>query len=70
MGRKERAEWAQRVLGELRKVTDPEQDRIVFLAGKDYREPLATLLGQAGYSVEVPMEGLRIGEQMQWLGAH
>ena len=42
-------------------------DRIVILAGSIYRQPLARRLREWGCSVDVPMAGLRIGEQLQWL---
>lgn len=70
MKQAERKEWANRVFSELKKLTDPRQDKIVFLAGSDYREPLATLLTQNGYQIEVPMQGLQIGHQLHWLMTH
>ena len=39
--------------------------RVVFLAGQSYREFLVPTL--EGYDVEVPMEGLGIGQQKRWL---
>ena len=41
--------------------------QIEILAGKSYRWPLAMYLQQAGYYITVPMEGLGIGQQLQWL---
>ena len=64
----ERREWAERVYQQLRQVTDPSQHRLVFLAGERYRQPLSTMLADAGYKVEVPMLGLGIGQQLAWLG--
>ena len=46
---------------------EPQRDRIVFLAGKHYRHHLAERLLVLGYDVEVPMEGLGIGEQLAWM---
>lgn len=43
---------------------------VVFLAGQRYREFLADHLKSRGIVVEVPMEGLRIGQQLSWLGRH
>jgi hypothetical protein len=43
---------------------------VVFLAGERYREFLARHLASRGVEVSVPMEGLRIGEQLSWLGQH
>ncbi len=64
MGARERRNWAAPVLEDLLKL-DP--CRFVFLAGARYRENLAAPLEDAGYEVDVPMEGMRIGEQLSWL---
>ena len=40
---------------------------VVFLAGQRYREFLEPSLRSRGLVVSVPMEGLRIGEQLRWL---
>jgi hypothetical protein len=62
----ERRAWAQRVLKDLeRYLASP--DTVVFLAGSRYREFLIPALRGMGVKIEVPMEGLRIGEQLQWL---
>jgi hypothetical protein len=55
--------WSERVFHQLRKRTDVEHDHFVFLAGDKYRRYLLPRLR----SVDVPMEGLRIGEQLSWL---
>ncbi len=46
----------------------PRSDRIVVLAGQRYREFLMEYLRRRAPTVEVPLEGLRIGEQLHWLG--
>lgn len=56
-------DWSSRVLAELEKETDTEEDRFTFLAGQTYRRYLVPEL----VNTEVPMEGLRIGEQLQFL---
>lgn len=64
----ERREWATRVLAAL----EPhllDADRIVFLAGARYRELLEGPLSRRA-RVEVPMAGLGIGRQLQWLTRH
>jgi hypothetical protein len=64
----ERFAWAERVWPQiLAAVPDPRRYRIVFLAGKHYRHHLAERLLVLGYDVEVPMEGLGIGEQLAWM---
>lgn len=66
MKRSERQEWARRVIaqmdGEL-----PPADQIVILAGKRYRELLIAYLRRRADRVDVPMEGLAIGKQLQFL---
>lgn len=61
-----RRAWAMTVLQELRKVLSPG-DEVILLAGKAYREFLIRPVEALGCRVSIPMEGLRIGEQMQWL---
>ena len=63
----DRRQWAERVLDQVGKQCfDPQ--RIVMLAGARYREFLMPALKTMGVEVYVPMEGLRIGEQLRWLG--
>jgi hypothetical protein len=62
-----RRRWAERVLAQL-SATVPEARHITFLAGLRYREFLGDLLMRAGIAIQVPMSGLRIGEQLSWLG--
>lgn len=65
----ERRAWAERVLRQL----EPHLagiDEVVFLAGARYREHLVPALRARGIRVSVPMEGLTIGRQLAWLGAH
>ena len=68
MGVDDRRNWGDTVLASLQKVISPG-DRIVFLAGERYREFLEDALTEAGVQVEVPMQGLTIGRQLQWLKA-
>ncbi len=64
----ERLAWAERVWPQLlAAVPDPRRERIVVLAGQHYRRHLHEWLRVAGYDVEVPMQGLGIGEQLAWL---
>lgn len=62
----ERHQWAQRVVNKLTSVSVPS-DQITILAGTSYRETLVSELKGRGYSVDVPMLGLSIGKQLQWL---
>lgn len=69
MGVAEQRAWAERVAGQLSGAV-PELSCVVFLAGDKYRRFLTRHLEKWGVSVSVPMEGLRIGEQLRWLGQH
>jgi hypothetical protein len=55
--------WAERVLADLAQRADLERDRFIFLAGARYRKYLLPFLENS----EVPMAGLTIGRQLQWL---
>jgi hypothetical protein len=67
MRKPERMQWARRVESGLRNILHPG-DTVVFLAGNKYREFLEPALLALGYQVLVPMRGMRIGEQLSWLG--
>ena len=62
----ERKEWAEKVWSALRPIVQPG-DRVTILAGKRYREFLVPLIVEYGCRVDVPMQGFRIGRQLQWL---
>jgi hypothetical protein len=62
----DRRAWADRVSVELRKILKPG-DTVIVLAGQRYREHLIQPIRSLGCRVEVPMEGLPIGKQLQWL---
>ena len=66
----ERREWACRVIAQMNEMLPQARRVVVFLAGQRYREFLADHLKSRGIVVEVPMEGLRIGQQLSWLGRH
>ena len=56
-------EWAGVVLEQLEQCTDPENDHYVILAGEKYRRYLLPRLKD----VSLPLEGLPIGKQVQFL---
>lgn len=62
----QRRAWAAKVRLELEQVVRPG-DTVVMLAGAHYREGLMGALRARGVRVEVPMQGLGIGKQLQWL---
>jgi len=61
-----RRAWARRVLSDLRGRLRPG-DHVLILAGNKYRENLLAPIRQMGCEVQVPMEGLRFGDQKRWL---
>ncbi len=61
-----RRDWAERVKSQLAKSL-PNVEEVVILAGRRYRENIEKHLRACFTSVVVPMEGLRIGEQLRWL---
>lgn len=69
MGVKERRAWSAKVLTHLETILRPG-DKALFLAGARYREGLEESLRSKGVKVEVPMLGMRIGEQLSWLTRH
>jgi len=63
MGATEMKKWAERVLMGLRLVADPWNNEFIILAGERYRRYLEPQL----MNVQVPLKGLRIGQQLQFL---
>lgn len=63
MRSKEIKGWANSVLNQLKKSTDLEKDEFIFLAGNNYRKFLLPNLKH----YKIPMQGLSIGKQLQWL---
>ena len=62
----ERRKWATRVAKGLSQICQ-KGDRITILAGKLYRVDLIPYLKAMDCKVEIPMFGLSIGKQLQWL---
>ena len=65
MSARERRQWAAKVIEQLREHCDLENDHFVILAGEKYRQYLLPHLK----SCEVPLAGLPIGKQLQFLKA-
>ena len=63
MGVTERKAWANKVIEQLASRCDLQQDHFIILAGERYRQYLLPHLS----SYEIPLQGLRIGEQLQFL---
>lgn len=64
-----RQAWAKKVFTTLKPHLEAG-DNVTFLAGECYREFLTEPISQIGCSISIPMVGLLIGEQMQWLDQH
>jgi len=65
MKQKERLSWARKVRESVNKKISKDAE-IFIHAGWKYREFLAHNLVFDGYIVNVPLEGLGIGKQLQW----
>lgn len=63
MSARERRNWAAKVTSQLREHCNLENDHFVILAGEKYRRYLLPHLK----SYEVPLAGLAIGKQLQFL---
>lgn len=61
----ERRDWAEKVLEKLLPAVRGYR-RIVFFAGQRYREFLIPSLRTAGHEIVVPLDRLRLGEQLRW----
>ncbi len=58
--------WAKMVLDQLKDRCSLSESHFVILAGARYRKYLVSHMDHA----EIPMKGLRIGEQLKWLKEH
>jgi len=66
-GVEERREWSRAVVGQLReRDLLAEGNTLVIHAGKAYYEELLPLLHDEPVDVEIPTEGLRMGETLSW----
>lgn len=66
MPKKEVEVWAKKVLEQLKEIANIKEDKFIFLAGNNYRKYLLPEIS----NYEIPMEGLPIGKQLQWLTAN
>jgi hypothetical protein len=69
MGVRDRKAWANRVIGQMEQNL-PAAKGVVLFAGQRYREFLLDYLHQRFTLVILPLEGLRIGEQLSWFSKH
>ena len=57
--------WANGVLEQLRRRSDLQSDHFILLAGSIYRKYLVPHMA----SYEIPLQGMAIGKQLQYLAA-
>lgn len=62
----ERRSWAEQVQKQM-EATLPDADEVVVFAGNRYRENLMPYLRKRFPKMTVPMDGLTIGRQLNWL---
>jgi len=55
--------WAKKVVIELEKIANLENDQFTFFAGNKYREYILPYIRY----YKIPLKGLRIGEQLKFL---
>jgi len=71
MRSRQRKEWAEIVFNQMkRRLRLKDFDKVFFHAGKKYRQYLIPKLENIGIECEVPLEHLKIGEQMAWYNKH
>jgi len=63
MPSRDEKEWAENVYKQLKKETDINTSKYIFLAGRNYYKYLVQKLP----CHEILMEGLQIGKRLQWL---
>ena len=66
MGVQARRDWAERVKKQMDSHLPPAE-KVVILAGEKYRGNLLPYLCQKFTCTEIPMKGMKIGEQLAWL---
>lgn len=66
----QRIEWTSQVWHDLKHLLKEKPVKVIIVAGKNYRENLETFLIDEDCQVEIPLNGLGIGQQMAWLKNH
>lgn len=56
-------QWSDMVLEDLKNNIDIDNDKVIFMAGLKYRKYIESSIK----NVEVPMRGMKIGQQLQFL---
>jgi len=63
MNKQEKIAWGKEVITQLKQVADVEKDKFIILAGQNYLTPIKAALKH----IETPLEGMKIGERLQFL---
>lgn len=63
MSSKEIKKWSDCVIDQIKKEADLKEDEFFFLAGEKYRKHLLPYIS----NYQIPLKGLKIGEQLQYL---
>ncbi len=65
--KKEIKEWGEKVIADLKKVADIENDVFIVLAGEDYIKPIQSKLNNIEKPFVIDGKKLRQGERLQFL---
>ena len=63
LNREEKQEWGKKVIEQLSKLADIENDKFIILAGQEYIKPIINHITH----FELPLNGLRQGERVKFL---
>jgi hypothetical protein len=63
MSKKDRIIWGDKVIEQLKKISDIKNDKFIILAGQNYLTPLQSKLT----NIVTPLDGKKIGERLQFL---
>lgn len=71
MSKAARREWGRRVVSQLEsRFSSLDGVEFEIHAGDEYGTAIEAPLGERGASIVRPLQGLRIGEQLQWYARH
>jgi hypothetical protein len=62
---KEKIDWGQKVIKQLKLETDLQNDQFIILAGKEYIKPIEGFISKN--NVIKPLDGKRIGERIKFM---
>jgi len=68
MPKEEKEKWGEETVKQMKQAgLNLNKDKFIFLTGSEYMKPLLKYI--PAENISTPMEGLRLGERMQWLNA-